>query len=222
MAITRRDILRGGLAAAACAAAPGAIRRARADGPDTPRNLVIMLAYGGWDTTWVLDPKPGESLVDTPDGEWARISGIDFWAHESRPNVDRYLERWGSSTAVINGLQVRSFVHADCIKRVLTGSASETTPDFGAVAAYELGRDLPVPYLVLGSQARSGPLAAITGRAGTTNQLTALVDPAAAYPTAYGVAPSPGYAPTADEQALVKAYLLAGAERLRATRGQRG
>jgi uncharacterized protein (DUF1501 family) len=123
---------------------------------------------------------------------------------------------------VVNGVQVRSFVHTDCIKRVMTGSPSETTPDMGAVAAYELAPELPVPYLALGPQARSGPLAAITGRTGTTNQIMALVDPEQAYSGLRGYTADPGMQPTGRESDLVQAFLAAGAERMRATRGQRG
>jgi hypothetical protein len=147
-----------------------------------------------------------------------------IWSDPSRPNVDRFFERWGDVTAVVNGVQVRSFVHNDCIKRVMSGGASDTAPDMAAIAAFELARDLPVPYLALGNQARSGPLAAITGRAGTTNQLLALVDPEAAYAAPGGgiYAPDPGLITSGEEHSLVGAFLTASAERLRATRGQRG
>lgn len=222
MPITRRDMLRGGLIAAACAAVPTALRRASAQGPATTRNLLIVLNYGGWDTTYVLDPKPGSPMVDTPDGALARRGDLTWWSHESRPSVDRFFERWGDLACIVNGVQVRSFVHTDCIKRVMTGSPSETTPDMGAIAAWELGRDLPVPYLALGNQARSGPLASITGRAGTTNQLNALIDPASAYAAPGGLGPSPGLEVTDAENGRVMAYLAASAERMRRARAERG
>jgi len=104
----------------------------------------------------------------------------------------------------------------------MTGTPSDTNPDLGAIAAYESGRELPVPYLVLGSSALSGPLAAYTGRAGTTNQISALLAPDAAYAEPGGAVPSPGLQPTAAEEALVAKYIKAGADRVRATRGQRG
>lgn len=221
MTLTRRDLIRGGLAAAACASVPWSLERARADA--TAAHLLIVLNYGGWDTTYSLDPKPGLPRVDAPEGELRRFGDLPVWTHESRPSVDRFFERWGELTALVHGVQVRSFVHSDCIKRVMTGSPSETTPDMGAIAAFERGRDLPVPYLALGAQARSGQLASITGRTGTTNQLIALVDPEAAYATpASAYLPDPGLQPTEAESALVGAYLAAGAARLRATRGQRG
>jgi hypothetical protein len=80
-----------------------------------------------------------------------------------------------------------------------------------------------VPYLALGGQARSGPYAAITGRTGTTNQLSALLNPLASYPAPGGLgAPATGLVPTEQERGLVRGYLEATAERLRVTRGARG
>jgi hypothetical protein len=79
-----------------------------------------------------------------------------------------------------------------------------------------------VPYLVLGKNARSGPLASITGRAGTTNQAAALVTRDAAYPDPGGSVPRVGFEPTALETEAVQRYLTASAERLRAVRGRTG
>jgi len=219
MAITRRQVIVGGLAAGAVASLPLVGRRARAR---TPCKLVMVLNYGGWDTTYSIDPKPGLPLIDVAEGTERRFGNIPIWSHPSRPNVDRFFERWAPRTTMVHGVQVRSFVHTDCIKRVLTGSPSETAPDLGAMAAFELAPDLPVPYLALGSQARSGPLASITGRAGTSNQLVALVDPEAAYAQPGGLIPDQGLIPTGQEQDLVAAFIAAGTARLRATRGQRG
>src|SRR6185503_3292080 len=82
--------------------------------------------------------------------------------------------------------------------------------------------ELPVPYLALGGQARSGPYASITGRTGTTNQLSALIDTRAAYTSVHGGLLETGIVPTDPERALVRSYLDASAARLRALRGQSG
>jgi len=225
--LTRRDILKAAAAAGACAALPSAMQRAAAQASRpaaAASKLIIVLASGGWDQTYALDPKLGASGVDAPEGTVQRFGDIPIHVHPSRPAVTRFFTRFADRVAVINGLQVRSFVHPDCMKRVLTGSPSETTPDMGAIAAFERGRELPVPYLALGGQARSGPYAAVTGRTGTTNQIAALVDDAAAYPSAEGgfLLPDVGLSPTGGERALVRSYLDAASARLAATRGQRG
>lgn len=222
MTLSRRDVLKTGAALGAALAAPALIRSAGAQPPVAAKHLMVVLNFGGWDTTYALDPKPGLTTIDAPEGEIRRFGELEIFDHPSRPEVTAFFERWAPLTAIVHGVQVRSFVHTDCVKRILTGSASETTPDIGAIAAFELGRNLPVPYLALGTQARSGPLASITGRTGTTNQLSALVDPEQAYANPRTFRPDPGFQASAAEQGYVRAYLEASAARVQALRGQHG
>lgn len=221
--LTRRTLIRGMAAAAAAAGVPAYLRAARADGNVGPaRNLVIVFASGGWDTTYVFDPKPGMPLVDTPAGADVLRGDLRYWSSPDRPAVDRFFERWADRSCIVNGIQVRSFIHTDCIKRILTGGPSETTPDFGAIAANELGASLPVPYLALGAFARSGELGALTGRTGTTNQISALLNPEAAYPAPGGLGPEVGLRTSDLERGAVERFLRANAERLRSSRGELG
>src|SRR4051812_6210508 len=220
--VTRRTLLKTGALAGAAALLPFG-RAVRAAAAPKPRKLVMVLNAGGWDPTVALDPKPGEPLIDVVAGVRKEIGGIPVWSDASRPSVDAFFTKWAERTCVVNGVQVRSFVHTDCMKRMLTGSASEITPDMGAIAAFELAPELPVPYLALGSFARSGPLAAISGRAGTSNQLQSLVSPTAAYPKATGPYIADfGLDPNDQQATLVKQYLEASAKREQAVRGQRG
>jgi uncharacterized protein (DUF1501 family) len=219
--LSRRKLLLGSTALSwaavgGVASLPFASSPLRAQGAG--RKLVIVLASGGWDPTYALDPKVGSSVVDAPGGTVTEISGIPLLSDPTRPSVDAFFTRFGSLTAVINGVQVRSFVHADCMKRMLTGTASDQNADFGALVANEAGRELPVPYLVLGTSAMSGPLASITGRAGTTNQLSSLLVPSAADP----FLPAPGLSPTDAEYTAIDEYLSAATAREQAVRGQIG
>ena len=216
--IARRDLLKAGAAVAAATALPWA-SRATAQAP--ARHLVIVLASGGWDTTYSLDPKMGSTEIDAPLGVLQTFGGIPILTDPARPSVTAFFQRYGSLGSVINGVQVRSFVHTDCMKRILTGTPSDANADLGAITAFTHGADLPVPYLVLGTSALSGPLAAITGRAGTTNQLSSLLQ-TAVYGQGDVLSATPGFHPDATEQDLVRTYLDATSERLRATRGQRG
>ena len=223
MSLNRRDLLKGGALLGAGALLPRFLSPARAQAAATPRKLIMVLNSGGWDQTFALDPKPGLPLVDVPAGEVRGFDGLSIWSDPSRPNVDAFFTKWADRASIINGVQVRSFVHSDCMKRMLTGSPSETTPDMGAIAAFELAPELPVPYLALGQFSRSGPLAAISGRAGTSNQLQALVDPTAAYfPNDGTFVPDFGIQPDQSEDGLVRRYLDASAQRAKKTRGQRG
>ncbi len=182
-----------------------------------PKNLIVVLNNGGWDPTYALDPKPGSSVIDAPSGDVTRYGDLQVLTAPERPDVARFFERYAPLCTIVNGVQVRSFVHSDCMKRVLTGTPSDSHPDFAALAAYELGRDLPVPYLVLGNSALSGPLASITARAGTTNQISALLEPENSL-----LQGEPAVVPTAGDDQRVRAYLEARASRMQAIRGQHG
>jgi hypothetical protein len=208
----RRDLLKAGAAFTAAMCVPFSAGPALALG--APKKLVLVLASGGWDTTYALDPKPGSTIVDAPEGTVETIGGIPLLTHAERPSVKAFFEKYSGLSVVVNGMQVRSFVHSDCIKRVLTGTPSDQNPDLGAIAAFEHGKELPVPYLVLGNSSLSGPLASITGRAGMSNQLAALLAPDPAESLF-----SPTFVPSDGERGLVKKYLDASAERFRATRG---
>lgn len=213
----RRAFLRNGaLGAAALGGAAFGGGLLRADGPGASKNLLVVLNFGGWDTTYALDPKPGLLRIDAPEGTIRRFGEAPIFVNDDRPAVTRFFEQWGSLAAVVNGVQVRSFVHSDCVKRILTGGPSETDPDFAAISAHELGRELPIPYLAFGSQARSGRFASLTGRTGTVNQLITLTDPSQAYP---GSAP---FLPGADEDALVQSYLEQTSGLLADRAGRRG
>ncbi|HZO13258.1 MAG TPA: DUF1501 domain-containing protein [Polyangiaceae bacterium] len=218
MNLSRRSLmLTGAAAVGASILAP----RARAELSGDKKHLIVLFAYGGWDTTYALDPKPGLATVDAPSGAVTMFGELPIYTNLTRPSVTSFFQKYGAITAVINGIQVRSLNHPDCSKRILTGTQSDASPDLGSIVAYELGRSLPAPYLVLGPSAYSGPLASIATRAGTVNQLRSLLDPAAAFPKA---APfdTPRYAADGAESDLIRQYLLARTERERATRGQLG
>ena len=200
----------------------GSLVRVRADGSDACKNLIVVLNFGGWDTTYAIDPKPGLPRIDAPDGDVRMFGSLPIFASPTRPQVTQFFESWGSECAVVNGVQVRSFVHSDCVKRILTGSPSETTPDLAAISAYELGRERPVPYLAFGSQARSGPYASLTGRTGTVNQLSTLANPERAYPRPGAFGPDRGFEPTEAEAELLRTYLEDRATALETRVGTRG
>lgn len=213
---SRRAVFLGGAALLGASVLPCAARRAVAQA--APRKLLLVLANGGWDPTYALDPKPDSAVIDAPAGSVTQISGLPVLTAPERPSVTEFFTRYGERAAIVNGIQVRSFVHADCMKRILTGTTSDQNADIGALAAFNAGRELPVPYLVLGSSAISGPLASITGRAGTTNQLSSLLSQAKEDP----LLPGSSFRASEGEQALVDAYLKAATAREQALRGQRG
>ncbi|MEN0060526.1 MAG: DUF1501 domain-containing protein [Myxococcota bacterium] len=197
----RRDLLK--LGAAASVGWMGA-RSARAASPSDPR-LVIVFAYGGWDPTYLFDPKPGSSLVDTPDGEVVEYGALPLWRPSggNRTDVHDFLTAYADRMAVVNGVAVNSLVHETCAQKVLTGSVGLAhPPDLGARVADALGRDLPLPYLRTGAGARPQSLAAQSGVLGYSNQLASLVVPDFAYPSA-----TVPYRPDAAASDAVSQYL---------------
>jgi hypothetical protein len=219
MALSRRNLMMGGLGAMT-AGLFSASRTVSAGATRPPKNLILVLVYGGWDVTYLFDPKPGLASVDVAPGTRETVGGIPIFTHASRPNARAFFEAYGQSSTVVNGIQVQSINHPDCTKRILTGTASETNPDVGAIAAYELAADLPAPYLVLGPTAYTGPLASIAARTGTLTQVKGLMDPALALPRADSSYPR--FMPDATESSLITDFVKARAERERATRGAAG
>ncbi|MBP6629466.1 MAG: DUF1501 domain-containing protein [Kofleriaceae bacterium] len=201
------------------AGAPGPTARPGPRARGTSKRLLVVLASGGWDTTYVLDPKAGPD-VDVPAGRVRRFGDLDLFVDASRPNVTAFFERYAARSAVVRGISLSSIAHGECLKRILTGTRVETSPDVAAIVAHDRGRDLPLPYLILGDQAFTGPYAVSAGRVGATNQLVTLLDPSKAFPIvgATGAA----VRPSAHEQELLAAHAAARAERERATRGALG
>lgn len=219
MTISRRKWIMGGAAALGGASLWGTRSPARADVVGPKRNLLLVVASGGWDTTYALDPKPGLTTIDAPAGSIRSFGNLDIYVDATRPAVDEFFEAYGDVTAVVRGLQTQSIVHSDCAKRVLTGTASDQNPDIGAITAYELGRDLPAPYLVLGQTSYTGSLASIAARAGTANQLGTLLGGDFRYPTDAGLAP---FEPDVSEVSLIRDYVRRRAEDDQSLRGLAG
>jgi uncharacterized protein (DUF1501 family) len=215
----RRTVLQLAAATGAAALVPSRLAAAgtRAAAAGAPRRLVLVCAQGGWDTTYALDPKAQSAVCDVPVGAVRQFGALDVFTDASRPNVTGYFTKYAPVTAVVRGISVASVAHRECLKRMATGTRNETNADMGALIAHDLGNDLPLPYLILGDTAFTGPYAVSAGRVGATNQIIALLDPAQAYPTG-----RPPVAVTGAEDAILARYAAASVDRVRATRGATG
>ncbi len=222
VAINRRSLLKCGTASLAFAALHGISRGTRAAAGKTERKLILIFGGGGWDTTYSVDPKPGLATIDAPAGREERFGEIRVWTGDDRPCVAELFRRHGSTCAVVNGVQMMSFVHPDCWKRILTGTASDSSPDLGAITAYEHASGLPVPYLVLGRTAYTGELASVSARVGSTKQIVGLLDAQNAPPSDADVEGIGRPTFSSNTDSAIRKYVLARAERERAVRGQSG
>ncbi|MBA3393047.1 MAG: DUF1501 domain-containing protein [Deltaproteobacteria bacterium] len=221
--MNRRDLLKyTGAAGALALLAPrlgtaGGVRHATG----TPRRLLMVMCQGGWDTTFAIDPKEQGPKVDVPAGTLKRYGSLDIHTNNAAggwPSVDTFFTKYAPITAVVRGISVASVSHNECVTRMSTGTRDESNADMGAIVANDLGNDLPLPYLILGDTAFTGPYAVSAGRVGATNQIIALLDPAQAYPTGSATP----FRPTGAEEAILAKFANASVTRARATRGSSG
>ncbi|MDB4956060.1 MAG: hypothetical protein JWO36_3629 [Myxococcales bacterium] len=218
--MNRRDVLKYGGALGALGALGTLSRTGTASPPPTQpmRRLLLVLAQGGWDTVYSIDPKLQSPTVDVPVGTIQQFGNSNVLTDPSRPNVAAFFTKYGAQTAIVNGLSVASVAHEECVKRICTGTRSETSADMGAIVGHDNGNSLPLPYLILGDQAFAGPYAVSAGRVGATNQIIALLDPSQAYRTNN----KPVFVTNAAEDALLETYASAAVNRARAARGAVG
>lgn len=221
MPLDRRQLLWASGAAALAALLPKP-RPARAAAVGTPKNLIVVWAGGGWDTSYAIDPKPPGGGVDVPAEADAQIvlhGNLDVLESPARPSIGGFFARYAPITAVVRGIRLNDVSHEACARAMLTGARNETSPDVAAIVANGLAPGLPLPYLVLGDQAFAGPYAASMGRVGATNQIVGLLAPRDAYPID-GVARD--FAPNVADEPAIRAYANARIARERAVRGARG
>lgn len=219
MTMSRRQMLWSAAAATVAVALPGRRRQARAAGVGTPKNLFIVLAFGGWDTSYAVDPKPPGGGVDVPPGTIEMFGGLDVLTDPSRPSVGSFFTKHHARTALVRGIRLPGISHRACTQQILTGARNETSPDAAAIVAHANSPEFPIPYLVLGDYAFAGPYAASMGRVGTSNQLVGLLDPRQAYPVDGRPA---AFNPTQADETAIRAYTNARAARERAVRGATG
>ena len=116
---SRRSFLQQALALGAGSFLPTGLARAATSGKKPPF-LVVVVAAGGWDTTYCLDPKYSTDFVHGPDAddnggdESVATYGYDLQVmvnDDKRPSVSSFFDRYGSSSTVVRGIEVGSVAH---------------------------------------------------------------------------------------------------------------
>src|SRR5688500_13536626 len=102
--MNRRDLLKYAGTAGLLAGLPKLARRAVAGPSAPPRRLLIVMASGGWDTTYALDPKAQSDKVDVPAGVIRRFGALEVFDDPSRPNVTAFFDKHAATTAIIRGI----------------------------------------------------------------------------------------------------------------------
>lgn len=202
---------RGFLGAAGVLTAAAALpRTARAALPG--KRLVLVRAFGGWDTTFCMDPRltvPG--VIDGPDRvstdeQISTYDGLPIMASSLRPNTDAFFSAFAGETLVVNGISVGSIVHESCRQRISTGSRLSTAADLACLSAVGLGGSETLLYLDLTGGGRVGPYAASAGALGRNNQILALLDRRLPFPSPDG-ATFPRYTPSESQTTAINGFL---------------
>jgi uncharacterized protein (DUF1501 family) len=173
--LTRRAVLKFGIASAAALTLPWPLRRPAQAQATSPHFTVVLQADGGWDPTQVFDPHdPNDSTdgidVDVPGSPASVITSVGGITYVSnpltRPSVDTFFQNWASRSAVVNGISTRSTSHSQSTQLVLTGFLDPTRADFAVMSAHHNGSDLPLPHLHLSGDSFGGAFGGLSGRLG--------------------------------------------------------
>ena len=203
---SRRGLL-GALASLAAVPLVGERSWARPTG-GAGRRLVIVHAWGGWDPTFVFDPKDpadidGPYVDQGPDEAGSAVevlNGIPVLCDEDRrPAVTRFFEDHGDRALVVNGLQVGSVGHPDGVRRILTGHADADRPDLTAIVGGVDDGGAAAGFADLSGAGVPAHLGAHGLRVGPTGQLGMLLDDAAP--------PTPSFVPPPSARQAIADYL---------------
>ena len=149
-----------------CVQAP----RARADqGRYEGPFVAVFNASGGWDTTYLMDPKGTPDLNDLYRNGDIRTAGRIAYAPTAghiaagRMSNQTFFERYGPELLVVNGIDVSVNNHSPCSRYVATGELDSTVyPTFPALVAAAKCPDVPLAFLSFGGYSATGNLVPLT------------------------------------------------------------
>ncbi len=149
-------------------AAPVGLRSAWA-GPAEPPPYegpytVFFNASGGWDTTYLMDPKGVGGINRLYQEGDIQTRG----AHKFAPNAkhvkvgmsnEDFFEKYGKELLVLNGLDYSVNNHDPCARYMATGKLDSLAyPTFAALAAACRGPECPLAFLTFGNYSSTGNL----------------------------------------------------------------
>ncbi len=133
------------------------------DGP----YYVVFNAAGGWDTTYLMDPKgTAES-----NRLYAQGDILSEGNHRLAPNAahieagmsnEDFFKNYGDSLLVLNGLDYSVNNHSPCSRYMATGKLDSLSyPTFAALIAACNGGEVPLAFLTFGNYSSTGNLVAL-------------------------------------------------------------
>jgi len=169
---TRRDFLKlcgaTGLGLTVPWAFPGASRaEAKDEGYQGPYYIVFN-ASGGWDTTYLMDPKGVNGMNRLFQEGEILTKGAHKYAPTAKhkngglSNEDFYAE-FGDELLVLNGLDYSVNNHSPGARYMATGKLdSMAYPTFAALVAACKGPDCPLAFLTFGNYSATGNIVAMS------------------------------------------------------------
>lgn len=228
MQINRRNFITG--CAALGALSPIFSRLAQA-GRGAPRKLVVVLARGAWDVTYLFDPRPaGDPNVDGPwraqqggaidyvNEDIANIGQLQIAYNDTlRPNVTSFFQNWSDLSLVVNGISTGTIVHDLARPRILTGSRRDGASDLAAIFGSTHQAGAPIGYMDFAGQGFPGNLGASSAKVGSRGQLEILLnDELESLPGPVGASWTyPQFLPSSDDQDAIQQWLSERESRFR-------
>lgn len=182
----RRDLLGiCGAAGLGFAAPLGRSSVLRAEDRDSPPYegpyYVVFNASGGWDTTYLMDPK-GVNEINRLYREGDILTEGN---HRLAPNSDHieggisneaFFKKYGHELLVVNGLDYSVNNHSPCSRYMATGKLDSLAyPTFAALVAACNGPEAPIAFLTFGNYSATGNLVPMA-RIPYMNSLTRLAN----------------------------------------------
>jgi hypothetical protein len=166
----RRDFLKAcGLAGLGLAVSRWSVAEPapEADGPYEGPFYVVFNASGGWDTTYLMDPKGIEGINRLYKEGDILTQGEHKFAPTAKhktggmSNEDFYAE-FGDELLVLNGLDYSVNNHSPGARYMATGKLDSLAyPTFAALVAACQGPECPISYLTFGNYSATGNLVAM-------------------------------------------------------------
>ena len=124
---------------------------------------VIFNASGGWDTTYLMDPKGGDINRLYQEGDILsegnhRLAPIAKHVQDGMSNED-FFKKYGKELLVINGIDYSTNAHSACSRYMATGKLDSLAyPTFAALVAACRNPQSPLAFLTFGNYSATGNL----------------------------------------------------------------
>lgn len=132
--------------------------------PYTGPYYVVFNAAGGWDTTYIMDPKGVEGINRLyQEGDILtqgnhRLAPIADHIEDGLSN-EEFFKKYGDELLVLNGLDYSVNNHSPCSRYMATGKLDSLAyPTFAALVAACKGPQAPLAFLTFGQYSATGNL----------------------------------------------------------------